>query len=66
MSKPNADVRAKAKEAKVFLWQIADKLGVSEPTMVRKMRYEMDCAEKQRLYNIIDSIAVENGQEVQA
>ena len=33
MIKKNVDVRKAAKDSGVFLWEIADKLGVSEPTV---------------------------------
>ena len=36
MIKKNVDVRKAAKDSGVFLWEIADKLGVSEPTVNRK------------------------------
>ena len=36
MIKKNVDVRKAAKDSGVFLWKIADKLGVSEPTVNRK------------------------------
>ena len=41
MIKKNTDIRKAAKESGVFLWEIADKLGVSEPTVNRYLRKEM-------------------------
>ncbi len=36
MIKHNTEIRAAAKSAGVFLYEIAEKLGVSEPTFNRK------------------------------
>ncbi len=41
----NAFVRRQAKAAGVALWQIARYLGVSEPTMTRRLRVELDEAD---------------------
>ena len=41
MIKKNTDIRKAAKDSGVFLWEIADKLGVSEPTLNRWLRKEM-------------------------
>ena len=35
----NQDIRAYAKSKAVRLYEVADKLHISEPTMTRKMRY---------------------------
>ena len=56
----NAEIKAKAKGKGVTLWQIADRLGISEPTMTRKMRHELPEAEQTRILSIIDDIATEN------
>ena len=53
----NSDVRTKARENGVRLWEIADKLGISEPTITRKLRRELPADEKQRILAIIDEIA---------
>lgn len=53
----NSEVRAIAKEHGVRLWEIADKLGISEPTITRKLRRELPADEKQRILAVIDEIA---------
>ena len=53
----NSDVRTKARENGVRLWEIADKLGISEPTMTRKLRRELPADEKKKMLAIIDEIA---------
>ena len=42
MIKRNAEIRAAAKSAGVFLYEIAEKLDVSEPTFIRWLRKELD------------------------
>lgn len=53
----NLDIRRKAKEKNIFLWQIAAALGFSEPTMTRKMRRELSEDEKKKFLEAIDKIA---------
>lgn len=53
----NADVRTAAKNAGVFLYQVAAAMGISEPTMTRKLRFELPDEEKQTIFEIIDKIA---------
>lgn len=55
----NSDIRAKAKEKSVRLWEIADYLKISEPTMTRKLRKELPDSEKQEIFKIIDELAAE-------
>ena len=53
----NTDVRETAKKKDVRLWEIAEYLNVSDPTMTRKLRRELPDNEKQRILAIIDEIA---------
>lgn len=55
--------RQYAKDRKVRLWQIADALGISEPTMTRMLRHEISKEQLDRLCGIVDRIASE--KEVQ-
>lgn len=55
----NADIRAKAKGAGVRMWELADHLKISEPTVTRKLRHELPQAEKDRIFSIIEEIAKE-------
>ncbi len=59
----NTDVRAYAKEKGVKLWQIAKVLGISEPTMTRKLRSELPEPEKQTFRRIINELSTQNDQE---
>lgn len=56
----NADVRAAAKNAGVFLYQVAAVMGVSEPTMTRKLRFELSDKEKKPIFEAIKRIEAEN------
>ena len=53
----NTDVRETAKKRGVRLWEIAEFLNVSDPTMTHKLRRELPADEKQRILAIIDEIA---------
>ncbi|MBQ5318447.1 MAG: hypothetical protein J6K17_05095 [Oscillospiraceae bacterium] len=53
----NADVRTAAKNAGVFLYQVAAAMGISEPTMTRKLRFELPDEEKQNIFETISKIA---------
>lgn len=55
----NAYIRKTAKTKGVMLWEVAKDIGISEPTMTRKMRVELPAEEKQRIFKIIDDIATE-------
>lgn len=58
----NLDIRAKAKGAGVKLWEIADRLNISEPSITRKLRHELPQAEKDRIFSIIEKIAKEENR----
>lgn len=59
----NKDIRAAAKEAGVFLWQIAEMYGISDGNFSRKLRRELPPEEKKRILGIIETLARER-QEV--
>lgn len=53
----NNDIRLTAKGNNVALWQIAEVLKISEPTMTRKMRKELPQQEKEKILGIIKELA---------
>lgn len=53
----NQEVREVMKDKKVPIWKIAQKYGVSEMTLVRKLRIEMDDADKEKMIKAINEIA---------
>lgn len=55
--KANQTVREEAKKKGVKLWQIAEHLGISEPTMTRWMRTELSAQKENMILNAIDKIA---------
>lgn len=59
----NKDIRMAAKEAGVFLWQIAAMYGISDGNFSRKLRRELPMEEKKRILGIIETLAQER-QEV--
>ncbi len=52
----NLDVRQKAKESKIHLWQIADSLGIDDSNFSKKLRKELSAEEKENIFKIIDEL----------
>lgn len=59
----NLEIRSKLKEKNVFQWQVAKNMGISEMTLVRKLREELTEEEKQKILSVIDKIAVEKNNK---
>lgn len=59
MSKCNIEIRQAAKDSGVFLWELANAIGVSEPTITRKMRTELPADEKGKFLEAITQIAAQ-------
>lgn len=59
----NTDIRTEAKRAGVFLYAIADRLGVSEPTMTRLLRRELPDEKKAQIKGIIAELAAEKAAQ---
>lgn len=55
----NQDVRMAAKQAGVFLWEIAAELGVNDGNFSRKLRKELPDAEKEKIMGIIEKLSRE-------
>lgn len=53
----NEEIKAKAKQKGVYLWEIADRYGVCDTHFSRKLRKEFPEKEKQRILAIIDELA---------
>ncbi len=58
----NEKIRTVAKKNKVRLWQIADRLGISEATITRKLRKEVPDSEKEKILLIISDIVNSNAE----
>lgn len=58
----NVDIREAAKKSGVFLYELADRLCISEPTMTRLLRRELCDSKKQELLSHIADIAFEKNR----
>jgi len=56
----NQDIRQAARRNGVRLWRIADRLGIHDSNLSRKMRKELPSEEKQKIFRIIEEIAEED------
>ena len=63
MIKHNNDIRTKARENGVYLYEIAEKLNVSEPTFNRWLRKELSEDLKQKALAAIEQIREEHEAE---
>lgn len=53
----NIDIRTHAKSKRVFMYEIAKALEISEMTLIRKLRQELSEPDKKYYIDLIDSIA---------
>ena len=58
----NSDIKQTAKSMNVFLWEIAEKVGVTDFTLSRRLRRELPQAEKEKLITVIKAVAAEKGR----
>lgn len=58
----NIEVREAAKEAGVFLWEVADRLGIRDNEFSRRLRKELPAAEKEKALSAISEIVSERGR----
>ena len=61
----NKDIRTAAKEAGVFLWEIAARYGINDGNFSRKLRKELSAEEKQKVMGIIEALAAEQKEAAQ-
>lgn len=52
----NLEIREAVKNGGVYLWQLADRLGVSDATLSRKLRKELSEKEKMRCLQIVEQL----------
>lgn len=55
--KANLAIRKKAKERGIYLWQVADRLGIHDTEFSKMMRYELSGEEKAKIAAIIEELA---------
>jgi hypothetical protein len=53
MKEANKDIRRMAKAEGIPLWRIASALSISEPTLTRKLRFELPNIEKEKIRSTI-------------
>lgn len=58
MKRYNCDIRSMAAAKGVLLYEIAEALGIADNSLSRKLRKELSENEKQRIFKIIDELAV--------
>lgn len=61
MSEANKDIRQAVTVSGFFLWQIADRYGVTDVTFSKKLRKELPEEEKKKIFNIIEELKRERG-----
>ena len=55
--KLNNEIRSKAKEKGIKLWEVAEALKMQDSAFSRKLRYELTEEEKTKILSLIDEIA---------
>ena len=60
----NTDIKNAAKAKNVYLWEVAEALGIVDTSMSRKLRHELPEQEKQRIFEIIEKIAADKAAAV--
>ena len=56
----NVKIREAAKQAGVYLWEIAERFGCNDGNFSRKLRRELPADEQRRILGIIAELAAEN------
>lgn len=57
MKRANQEIREYAAKNGVYLWEIALAMGISEPTMTRKLRMELPENEHEMIIQVINELA---------
>ena len=53
----NNDIKIKAKEKGICLWEIAERLNINDGNFSRKLRKELPDSKKAEIFGIIESIS---------
>lgn len=59
----NNDIRKTAKESGVYLYAVAAELGVSEPTLIRWLRFELPQEKRERIFSAIAKLKEKKNQD---
>lgn len=64
MTNANTEIKSRAKQRGVFMYELAEKIGMIDTAFSRKLRRELPAAEKERIFSLIDEIAAEKKNAV--
>lgn len=59
----NAKVREHAQRKRVRLWQVAERMGIHDSMLSKKLRHELPAKDTEAIIKIIDEIAGETMKE---
>ena len=59
----NERIRQYARSRKVKLWQVAEKMGIFDSMLSKKLRHELSAKETEKILAIIDEIANSSKKE---
>lgn len=59
----NIEIRTRAMNRGIKMWQIADALGVADSNLSRRLRKELSTEEQKRILSVIDQLAESNRKE---
>lgn len=62
--KANITIRKMSKDKGVFLWEIADALGMNDSTLSKKLRKELPQKETEKIVSIIDRLSREKQEDI--
>ncbi len=57
----NEMLRAMMKKDRIFMWQVADKLGLNETTVIKRFRHELQPEQRNEVLSAIEEIKKERG-----
>ena len=61
--KTNIEIRKSVKDNGLYLWQVADFLGICDGTLSRKLRKELSDDEKQEIFHAVAHLKANEGGE---
>lgn len=53
----NEKIKQYMKDHGVFQWQVAAALGISESTLVKKLRFELSAEDHEKIVSLVDMIS---------
>jgi predicted transcriptional regulator len=62
----NTAIRERVRSEGLYLWQVAEAMGISDSSFSRKLRRELPVADQEKIQRLIDEIVAERGAEHEA